>query len=305
MVIKRLVKAVLASSLIFSMVGCAQKEEPKPEPEPISILCPAGAPALGTLGALDDEMVSIEYVQGTDVLSAELAKKDSEYDVIVAPLNLGTKLYGKAQAFQLDSIVTWGNLFLVGTEDYQGASVAAFGEKAIPQMVFNYVLGDQLNGAPVTYYPSVAEAQQALLTGQAQVALLAQPAATATIAKAKEQGKEFKVLYDIQKGWSEKTGSETAGYPQAAMFVKADNEKDLTAMKEAIQSFNENSDEAAIVEAIEAVTAEKMGLPNAQIAAKTFKAQHIALKDAKDVKDEIQAFLDLFGIQLPADFIIE
>ena len=301
MLIRKLVKAVLASSLIFSMVGCAQKEEP----EPISILCPAGAPALGSLGALDDEMVSIEYVQGTDVLSAELAKKDSEYDVIIAPLNLGTKLYGKAEAYKLDSIVTWGNLFLVGTEDYQGASVAAFGEKAIPQMVFNYVLGDQLNGAAVTYYPSVAEAQQALLTGQAQVALLAQPAATATIAKAKEQGKEFQVLYDLQQGWSEKTESETKGYPQAAMFVKADNEKDLTAMKEVMANFIENSDEEAIVKAIDAVGADTMGLPNAQIAAKTFKAQNIALKDAKDVKAEIEAFLGLFGIEIPADFIIE
>ena len=250
-------------------------------------------------------MVTVEYVQGTDVLSAELAKKDSEYDVIIAPLNLGTKLYGKAEAYKLDSIVTWGNLFLVGPENYQGASVAAFGEKAIPQMVFNYVLGDQLNGAPVTYYASVAEAQQALLTGQAQVALLAQPAATATIAKAKEQGKDFKILYDIQQGWSEKTGSETKGYPQAAMFVKADNEKDLTAMKESMKNFIENSDEEAIVKAIDEVGAETMGLPNSKIAAKTFKAQNIALKDAKDVKEEMEAFLGLFGIKIPADFIIE
>ena len=302
MVIKRLIKAVLASTLIFSMVGCA-KEEPKPEP--ISILCPQGAPALATLGTIDNEMVTIDCVQGTDVLSAELAKKDSEYDIIVAPLNLGTKLYGKTQAFQLDSSVTWGNLFLVGPEDYQGASVAAFGEKAIPQMIFNYVLADQLNETPVTYYASVAEAQQALLTNQAQVALLAQPAATATIVKAKEQGKELTVLYDLQKGWSEKTGSKVAGYPQAAMFVKAENEKDITYVKDAMQTFIENSDEEAIEKAVDEVTAEKLGLPNAKIAAKTFKAQHIAVKAAKEVEDEIKTFLDLFGIELPVDFIIE
>ena len=302
MVIKRLVKALLASTLILSMAGCA-KEEPKQEP--VSILCPTGAPALATLGTLDNENVTIDYVSGPDALSAELAKKDSEYDIIVAPLNLGTKLYGKTQAFQLDSIVTWGNLFLVGTEDYENANVAAFGEKAIPQMIFNYVLKDQLNETPVTYYASVAEAQQALLTGQANVALLAQPAASATIAKAKELGKEFTVLYDLQKGWSEKTGSETAGYPQAAMFVKAGNEKDVTYVKEAMQTFIDNSDEEVIEKAIEEVSAEKLGLPNAKIAAKTFKAQHISLKAAKDVQDEIKTFLDLFGIEIPADLIIE
>ena len=302
MVVKRLVKAVLASTLLFTMVGCAKEES---KPEPISILCPQGAPALATLGTVDNEMVTIDYVQGTDVLSAELAKKDSEYDIIVAPLNLGTKLYGKTQAFQLDSIVTWGNLFLIGPENYEGASVAAFGEKAIPQMVFNYVLADQINETPVTYYASVAEAQQALLTNQAQVALLAQPAATATIAKAKEQGKEFTVLYDLQKGWSKKTGSEIAGYPQAALFVKADNEKDVTYVKEAMKDFVENSDDEAIEKAVDEVSAEKLGLPNAKIAAKTFKAQHIALEDAKDVQEEIQTFLQLFGIEIPADFIIE
>lgn len=113
-------------------------------------------------------------------------------------------MYSQAEAFNLEAVLTWGNLYLVGPEgsDLTSASIAAFGEKAVPQLVFQYVM-DTAN-MNVTYYASVQEAQQALLTGQSEVALLAQPVAAATIAKAKEQGKELSVLEDLQALWKEK-----------------------------------------------------------------------------------------------------
>ena len=47
-----------------------------------------------------------------------------------------------------------------------------------------------------TWYASVAEVQGAMLAGKADVALMAEPAATATIAKAKEKGQELKIVMD-------------------------------------------------------------------------------------------------------------
>lgn len=60
--------------------------------------------------------------------------------------------------------------------------VALFGESAIPGMVYNAVEAAQVQAQP-SWYPSVAEASQSLLSGQSQSALLAEPAASAAMAK--------------------------------------------------------------------------------------------------------------------------
>ena len=57
-----------------------------------------GAPALSIQGAADLEDVSIEYVDGSDLLTSELAKEDGEYDIIVAPTNVGAKVYSESKS---------------------------------------------------------------------------------------------------------------------------------------------------------------------------------------------------------------
>ena len=82
---KRLTKVLTAAALGLSLFGCGASQN-----EEVKILAPSGAPALGILGAFDAENVaSVETVSGSDVLQAELAKEDGEYDIIVAPSNLG------------------------------------------------------------------------------------------------------------------------------------------------------------------------------------------------------------------------
>ena len=188
--VKKGTKLALTAALAFAMTACSSSTPKEETVEPVSILCPTGAPALSIQGAADLEDVSIEYVDGSDLLTSELAKEDGEYDIIVAPTNLGAKVYSESESYNLDAVLTWGNLYLVGPEgiDLKTASIAAFGQNAVPGLVFNQVEEEGLN---VTWYSSAAEAQQALLTGQQQVALLAQPVAQATVAKAKENGKEM------------------------------------------------------------------------------------------------------------------
>ena len=220
--IKKLGKAFLAAALSLGLVACTQ--QPK-KAEPVSILCPTGAPALAIMGAYGLEDVTIDYVEGTDVLTAELSKEDSQYDIIVAPTNLGAKLYTKNPAYNLEAVLTWGNLYLVGPEgtDVKSAdiTIGAFGEGAVPGLVFNNVAKSENLSPNVTFFGSVQEAQQNLLGGKVDVALLAQPVATATIAKAKELDKNLTVLMNLQTAFAKAQGLETVGYPQASMFVKS------------------------------------------------------------------------------------
>ena len=302
--VKKGTKLALTAALAFAMTACSSSPPKEETVEPVSILCPTGAPAFSIQGAADLEDVSIEYVDGSDLLTSELAKEDGEYDIIVAPTNLGAKVYSESESYNLDAVLTWGNLYLVGPEgiDLKTASIAAFGQNAVPGLVFNKVEEEGLN---VTWYSSAAEAQQALLTGQQQVALLAQPVAQATVAKAKENGKEFSVLQDLQALWQEKTGSEDAGYPQASLFVKADEQEKVSRVLDGIETFIADADEDTLTSAIDKAGADTLGLPNTQIAVKTWKQQNIRYVKGKDAKEDIENFLKVFKMELPEGLIAE
>ena len=301
--VKKIGSLSLAGVLTFSLFGCASPEESVSD-EPVSILCPTGAPALSILGASDLEDVTIEYVDGTDILTSELAKEDGEYDIILAPTNLGAKVYAQSEAYQLDAVMTWGNLYLVGQEgvDLSTATIAAFGQNAVPGLVFNTVEPEGLN---VTWYNSVSESQQALLTNQVQVALLAQPVAQATIAKAKENGNTLTILQDLQSLWQENTESEDAGYPQASLFVKTGEEEKVQRVVDAVETYIADANEETLTASIDSVGAQVLGVPNTEIAVKTWEAQNIRFEAAGDVADEIESFLSIFNIEMPKGLILE
>lgn len=304
MFIKKIFKALLAVTMCIGMAACSSGSDSS-EQEPVKILCPTGAPSLSILGVLDNEYVTVDFVEGTDILTAEMAKKDGEYDIIIAPTNLGAKMYANAPYYNLDAVLTWGNLYVVGKEDLDLSSVtvAAFGENAVPGMVFKNVYDSAAMN--ITWFNSVQEAQQALLTGQVDAALLAEPIASATIAKASEQGLSLSVLSDLQELWQAKNGMEFKGFPQASLFVKKGSEKKVAFVLDGIQAFQNSVDDKAIAAAIDAVGVNNLGLPNAQIATKTWQAQNINFVLAKDARDEIEAFLRVFNIELPEELIVE
>ena len=74
---KKTFSKLLFAALLLCLCACANDSKT----EPISILAPQGAPALATLPFADQETVSVDYVSGSDPLSAELIKNDSVYDV--------------------------------------------------------------------------------------------------------------------------------------------------------------------------------------------------------------------------------
>ena len=305
MSLKKIVKVFLAAALSIGLAACSSGENEEVKLEPVKILCPTGAPGLSLLGALNNDLVTVDFVEGTDVLTAEMAKEDSEYDIIVAPTNLGAKIYTNSPNYNLDAVLTWGNLYLVGKEgvDLSTANIAAFGEGAVPGMVFKNVYDvDTMN---VTWYNSVQEAQQALLTGQVDVALLAQPVAAATIAKGSEQGLNLSVVSDLQELWQTTNEMDIKGFPQASLFVKKDSEEKVSYVLDGIKTFLNSVDDEAISAAIEAVGADKLGIPNAELAVKTWKAQNINFVSGKDAKKDIEAFLKVFNMELPEGLIVE
>lgn len=312
-------KIIALVSAMLLLVGCAStpvEKTPEPtattEPVQLTVLAPKGATALPLIPVLLDGMADVIFVDGTDVIQAAFVNPTPEYNVIVAPTNLGTKLgsAGKTK-YKMLGIITWGNLYLVGeNEDVlnQEGELAAFGEGAVPGLIFNETIVDIV--PQVTFYNSVTDAQAALLSDKANIALLAEPAATATIAKLKEQGKEYKIIKDLQKEFEVKTG--TLGYPQAAIYVLEDEynankevyDQLITKINDYVMSINADTMNQLKTD-IETITPEVLGIPSSEIVSKTWDRMNIRYASASESVEQLKTFLGLFGIENFEESIIK
>lgn len=306
---KKITAMFMAAALLLT--GCATGGNSKVPSDKVEIMVPSGAPALSLLSVYDNKHVKVTVVQGSDAITAELAKETSNYDIIIAPINLGTKMIAEEKTpFLLDSVLTWGNLYMVGTneEALQGeGDFASFGEKAVPEMILKNTGVLEGSTLKTVNYNAVSDVQAQLLSGKANAGLLAEPAATATIAKAKEKGIELQVIKDLQAEFKNKNEMEHDGYPQAAIFVKRGRVKSADYAITRIQKFVNKTavkDPKQIAKLAKKVGVKKLGIPNEQIAQKTWKAQNISLVKAKDVEKDIKKFLKLFKIDYTSEMLI-
>ena len=91
-------KIVLCFMLIIVgllVVSCDLGSTENPEDKKVSIIMPTGTPALGlaeyAVDAKEDENITVDIVAGSDPLMAAFVNKS--YNVIVAPVNLGAKMF--------------------------------------------------------------------------------------------------------------------------------------------------------------------------------------------------------------------
>lgn len=302
---KKVMALLLAMS--FMLVGCSTAKKT----EEMKVLTPNGAPALALSGLYEEVSKNGEFkiVEGSDLLTSEFVKEDGEYDVIVAPINLGCQLIAKGQTdYRLAGVLTWGNLYLVENVDVNNQQLAAFGQQAVPGKIFNIVKdsSDLMKNSQVTYFNAVSDVQAQLISGKYQYGLMAEPAATATIAKAKQNNVTLKIVASLQDVYQQKMESNESGYPQAAVFVKDQkNTKDFLSKLDTFTNVDAIKEDNNIEELVDQIGAETFGVPSAAIASKTWTNQNIHYKDASKVKDDITSLLAQFNIEFSDDMIIQ
>lgn len=318
-------KKLLSGLLVLLLIaGCSsaqssESEESSSETSEIvqeeinqlSVLCPSGAPSFAFAKELQSND-TIEIVDGTDLLQAAFVNQ--EYDVIVAPSNFGAALASKgASDYKMVAVLTWGNLYVIGTDEDALASgeMAAFGDGAVPGKVWETVKEALDIEFHEEYYNSAADVQAALISGNFNVGLIAEPAATATITKAAQSGIELSFLLDLQELWQQVTGNE-GGYPQAAIFVLEDKYNEDKASYDAlfdnISAYIEEtaaSDKSQLIADVDAVGAETFGIAQSAVVAKTWDTMNIRFAYAKDHKENLLNFLQVFGIESLDNLIIE
>lgn len=281
-------RLILLLCCLLTLSGCSKPQTQ----EKLNILCPSGAPSLALTSIYDQHNITI--VEGTDMLIAELSKPDSSYDIIIAPINLGTKLISTSKTdYRLDSVLTWGNLYLVGTSEddlKDTGEIALFGAGAVPEKI--YTNSNIETTLTPNYYNGGSFVQSQLLLQKAKIGMLPEPLVSATIAKAKQSNLELKIIADLQELYAKNKGLEY-GYPQAAIFCK-DNKKVAPVLKE-IEKYSQNDFEG-IKENIDAIGVDTLKLPSTEITVKSLPKQNIKYKKAKDCEKEIETFLKDFNI---------
>ena len=281
--------------LVLLLMGCSPQVDNE-EVDALTLLAPKGAPGLSLLGYADtygDEKITL--VDGTDVISAALLNPNPEYDVIIAPINLGALTITKGSDYRLLGVITWGNLYLVGNTKLIDSELplAMFGEGAVPQKVVENAINLSTLNKDIQYFNSVADVQVALLTEKAAYGLLAEPLLTATLAKASQSGIDLEVIYDIQAEYNIKNN--TTGYPQAAVFVLnsvyQDSQTAVDDLVTHLSAFN-----AETVTNLLSGQEEMYGVPPLAIITQAFDNMNIEYHSATDVQNEITVFLKLFNI---------
>lgn len=298
----RYLKSLLVLALL--LVGCSPKTN-----EPIKVLAPTGAPSLALVEQVAKESDNtIDFVTGSENLGAELVKEDSEYDIIFAPVNLGAKMIQAGKStYRLKAVITWGNLYVVGTANAltESKTFTTFGEGSVVDFVLKNAI-DLSQYDKVDYFSSAQDVQGQLLSKKANLAMLAEPAVTATINKAKQQNIELQVLVNLQEEYQKSMNTATAGFPQAAIFVKEGSEAKVKDILKEIETWvNETAINTPdkIEELVESVGVDTLGVPSGAISKATWTKQNIKYVDASTCKEDLTTLLSLMNITFSEEML--
>lgn len=299
---KKLFSFIFLLITTLSLASCGKVELENQ----VKIVTPYGTPYLALGGLIGKENVSITPVNGAPGVQAALA--DGEYDVVVAPINLGAKLFGLGNSkYVIEAVITMNNAYIVtdvnnkldSIKDLAGQKVLGFGESGIPGSVLKELYEENgLDLSLIEFSQMIASstAVYAAYAGgstDAEYVLMSEPEISKLVVNDK---KEIKTL-DLTKELG-------VDVPQACIFVNPDSTKQddidglLKLIESNVKSLNKNPDKYAdliipLDRTFEAMTKE--------VIVRSIPLTNIVYKEADGFKDEINNILDLLGVAKPSE----
>lgn len=187
----------------------------------VTVIVPSGTPTLGLSGALYQNQETLDYqiVQGSDALVGAFTNQN--YDIIVAPVNLGAKLYHSLQEmnYVFYQTIVGGCFYLVSSvplaslNDLNQKEITVFGANSTPDVMIRSLISYYQLDVQIHYVSDVTAANAMLMSGKASIIVSAEP----SISKMNASN-QFHVL-NLQEEWKKMAGNSFA-IPQAGIFVK-------------------------------------------------------------------------------------
>ena len=243
-------------------------------------------------------------------LVAGLTGSDPAFDIATVASNVAVNLYNKTDGgVKIIALGTLGVLHILesgGNEtvssvaDLAGKTIWAVGQGANPEYILRYVLSE--NGLDpdkdvTILFADATEVTQKLMTGEAEVAMLPVPAATAAIIKS--EGK-VRAALDMTEEWGAlNTGSQLIMTSVVARTEFIEQHPDAVAVfleeyAASIDYVNTNVDDAAEVVAGFGIT------PSAPIAKQAIPQCHLTYIAGKDMAPAISGYYDILWQADPA-----
>ena len=278
----------------------------------LSVVTPTGAPALAFYNYAG--LTNFETNSNPANITAYMAAESKDF--VVLPTNAGVKsIIDNNLPYQLAATITFGNFYLVslGNDDDDngldaGDTILLFQKNNVPDKIFHYVYGNDLNSG-IHYVNAVSDAATAAMTGSfsdsddgltytPNYVLLAEPVLTNVLSKKQN----VSVYADIQAKYKEVSGDKEIY--QASVFVrnavsKEDKDTFLKCLKKDIEAAI--ADPAKMSEGMnrDTAAAEKFGVAPAMAEAvlKKNNGMGLGFKYARENKEAIETFLSLFNLR--------
>lgn len=203
------------------LTSCDGNQGETPDDHTYTFLAPSGTPSLALATLFDNNpQVDYEIVAGANPLVAAITS--GSHDFVVAPVNVGAKLYANNQKYKLVKTIVWGNFYIASlspinsVEDLEGKTITAFSQNSSPDIMLQAVLDyyGLKDKVAVEYVDAVTTANSMMMSGQAEIVISAEPSISVL--------KNKKTIYtiDLQAEWNKL--SDGNSFPQAGLFVNVD-----------------------------------------------------------------------------------
>ena len=239
-------------------------------------------------------------------LVAGLTGSDPAFDIATVASNMAVNLYNRTEGSVkiialgtqgvLHILESGGNENIQSVEDLAGKTIYATGQGANPEYILRYLLeqsGLDLDADVNIVFAEPAEITQRLITGEAEVAMLPVPAATAAILQGEGQ---IRQAIDVTEAWNDlRIGSLIMTAVVARTEFIEENPEAVAAFLEeyeaSIHYVNDNPEEISQTIADLGIT------PSAAIAQQAIPQCHLVYIDGSDMAPAISDyFMVLYSI---------
>lgn len=291
---KRNIIMILVIVFTICLFGCGGNSVK----ENVKVIVPQGNPFIAVGNLVGEENIEIENVNGAAGVKAALVSDN--YDVIIAPLNLGAQLYNAGNSkYKLEAVIALGNTYIVSKEgtqlnnlqDLEGKTILAYSQGGTPDIVLQYILNANNINANIEYQPSLSEVVPFFVQGKYDYILAAEPVITNLIVNKKIN---LNIL-DLQD-YTDNT------IMQAAVFVNPDsqNKESIEAVikkiKKNIELMNKEPGKYAEEIILKDVYFSDLGV---EILTQSIPNSNLEFLDAKENKQLVEKYLTMIGYKLP------
>lgn len=293
---KRVVAIILALTCALALFTACQKAEPEVAPKIVGISGPTG---VGMVHLMEDYDITLS--SAPEEVVGKVANKEA--DIAAVPTNVAAALYKKTNgALKVLCVNTLGVLYIMDKDgsiksfaDLDGKTIYTMGEGSNPQYTLEYLLKKNNVNATLKFAATNDELVAKMAKGEAEIAMVPQPAATTAAAKT-----GFKIALDVTAEWDKV--STDSKLMMGCIVVRNEYleanpktvEQFLADYKASIEKVNTDVASAA------ALCEQYKIIPAAAVAEKAIPKCNIVYMDGADMKSGLEGYLNVLFNANPA-----